>query len=138
VKSAIQKIYKAIAWVVGILLFCCFLFVITQSVQNTVLIQAINKVLAQTEESRYLGEKIPGRSALGNWYQVCDARGNPEGKALFFSIMDNGILIPCLAFTSGDGIDILPLNNHAKAVFKYIPQGVIDMYLRRIEKEVLP
>ncbi|MDR2194855.1 MAG: hypothetical protein LBP19_10425 [Treponema sp.] len=130
------------AWIAGLLLCIWLLFFFTQSVQNDALIRAVNKTLAHTEDERRLDKEILGRTSLGNWYRFTSTSGGFEGKALLFSIIDNGILISCLAFVPETGevagkIEILPLSNHARAVFNAIHQGVINIYRMRIEKERL-
>jgi hypothetical protein len=131
------------AWIAGLLLCLWLLFFLTRSVQNDALIQAVNKTLAQTEDTRRLDKEVLGRTSLGTWYRFTGTSGGFEGKALLFSIIDNGILVSCLAFIPGTGetadkIGVLPLSNHARAVFNGIHRGVIDTYIRRIEKEMLP
>lgn len=132
-----------LAWIVGALFVGWLLFFFTRSIQSDVFIQAVNKTLTQAEDTRRVEKDILGRTSLGNWHRFVGANGEVEGKALLFSIFDNGILVPCIAFVPVGGenagkIEILPLNNHARAVFPYIHQGEIDIYCRRIEKEILP
>ncbi|MDR0374922.1 MAG: hypothetical protein LBH85_04285 [Treponema sp.] len=132
-----------LAWIAGSLLAGWLLFFFTRSLQSDVFIQAVNKTLMQAEDTRRVEKNMLGRTSLGNWHRFVDADGQVEGNALLFSIFDNGILVPCIAFVPITGenagkIEILPLNNHARAVFPYIHQGEIDIYRRRIEKEVLP
>ncbi|MDR0556836.1 MAG: hypothetical protein LBG43_03050 [Treponema sp.] len=133
----------ALAWIAGILLFGWLLFFLTRSLQVNVFIQAVNKTLAQAEDARHVEKEILGKTSLGNWRRFVGATGEVEGNALLFSMFDNGILILCIAFVPATGenagkVEILPLNNHARAVFPYIHQGEIDIYRRRIEKELLP
>jgi hypothetical protein len=139
----VKNIGIVCAWIAGLLLCIWLLFFLTRSVQNDTLIRAINKTLAQTEDARRLDKGFLGRTSLGNWYRFTGTSGEFEGKAFLFSIIDNGILVSCLAFVPDIGeaagkIELLPLSNHGRAVFGAIHHGVIDIYLRRIEKEMLP
>ncbi|MDR1220315.1 MAG: hypothetical protein LBK73_12005 [Treponema sp.] len=132
-----------LAWIAGTLFVGWLLFFSTRSLQSDMFIQAVNKTLTQAEDVRRVEKELLGRTSLGNWYRFVGANGEVEGNALLFSMFDNGILVPCIAFVSIAGenagkIEILPLNNHARAVFPYIHQGEIDIYRRRIEKEILP
>jgi hypothetical protein len=132
-----------LAWIAGSLFFGWLLFFLTRSLQGDMFIQAVNKTLSQTEETRRVEKNLLGRTSLGNWHRFVGANGEVEGKALLFSIFDNGIMVPCIAFVPAGGenagkIEILPLNNHARAVFPHIHQGELDIYRRRIEKEILP
>jgi hypothetical protein len=49
--------------------------------------------------------------------------------------MRDGILVLCGAQVSPDGkvVEIVPVSDHAKQVFKDIPEGIIKTYVRRIE-----
>jgi hypothetical protein len=125
------------AWIMGLILAGWLLFFLTRHIQTNTLARAVNKTLAQTEEVRRLELEPLGGNSLGTWFPVVGAEESGGGdRALLFSIIDNGIFAPCVAFVLNDGaIEILPLNNHAKAVFPRIPGGVIDMYRKRIEQE---
>jgi hypothetical protein len=132
-----------LAWIVGALLVGWVLFFFTRSLQGDVFIRAVNKTLTQAEDTRRVESDLLGRTSLGVWYRFVGVNGEVEGKALLFTIFDNGILVPCIAFVPIAGenagkIEILPLNNHARAVFPHIHQGELDIYRRRIEKDILP
>jgi hypothetical protein len=49
--------------------------------------------------------------------------------------MRDGILIPCGAEITEDGrvSGIIPLSSHARKTMSHIPQGVINVYIQRIE-----
>jgi hypothetical protein len=49
--------------------------------------------------------------------------------------MKDGILVPCGAEVAGNGTvtEIIPLGSHAGQAMPQIPQGLINVYIRRIE-----
>jgi hypothetical protein len=120
------------AWIAGILLLGWLLFFFTTPLRNNALIQSVNRALSQTEETRRLERLLPkSASGLGNWYTVSGS----ENKAIVFSIMNDGMLIPCIAFVGSEKVEIVPLDGHAQSVFKRLPEGTINLYKQRIEKE---
>lgn len=126
-----KQIGIAVAWIAGLVLAGGLLFFFTQSTQNDIFVENVNKVLAQSGSTRQLGKTVAARTPLGAWYPI----ENSADRAFVFSIMHNGIFVPCIAFTSGGKeIEIFPLNNHAETVFPDIPKGVINVYSKRIEK----
>jgi hypothetical protein len=68
---------------------------------------------------------------MGFWYRI------HESESLFFVfvVMRDGILVPCGAEVNKDGkaVDIVPIGSHARQVIKRIPQGVVKVYIDRIE-----
>jgi hypothetical protein len=68
---------------------------------------------------------------LGCWYRV----SGTDSLFFVFSIMRGGILVPCGAEISANGklVEVIPLGGHARQVMSQIPQGMIQVYVRRIE-----
>lgn len=128
-----------IGWIAGILLIGWLLFFFTQPLRGEALLRVANNALHSEEGQplNELGQPLTGvRSGLGVWYTVNGAQ-NGEKRALVFPIMNEGISVPCAAFVSESGnVEIVPLNTHAKAVLEHLPHGVIELYTRRIAKEL--
>ncbi|MHB9291522.1 hypothetical protein Holit_00599 [Hollandina sp. SP2] len=128
-----------IGWIAGILLVGGGLWFFTQSLRTTLLLQTVNQVLETVQDPRRLEGLIPGQASWGrlpwgNWYTLVDS----EDRVLVFSLMSNGIFIPCMAVvSSGTGKvvedTILPLTSHPEQTLKQIPRGLIKTYIRRIE-----
>jgi hypothetical protein len=127
------------AWIAGIILFGWFLLFFTQSVRNDRLMRSVNTVLSLSGDTRQLERSTSktrenlGINKFGIWYTVADS----DERVIVFTIMNDGISIPCIAIIDNDnGIEILPLNSYAKSVYEDIPKGRLDIYIRRIEKEI--
>jgi hypothetical protein len=128
-----------IGWIAGILAVGGGMWFYTQPLRSTILLQTVNQVLETVQDSRRLEERIPpsvswGQIPWGNWYTLADS----EDRALVFSVMNQGIFIPCMAVVSAStgkvvGDTILPLTNQPEQTLKQIPRGIITSYIRRIE-----
>ncbi len=127
------------AWIAALILAGWLLFFFTDTIQNNTLVDSANRVLEQAGDVRRLERRTLGRNSLGTWHRVVGgarAESGRAGQALIFSIMDNGIFVPCIAFVDvGGEVNLFPLNSHAREVFPRIPEGVVDVYLKRIAKE---
>ncbi|MDR2632686.1 MAG: hypothetical protein LBC51_03570 [Treponema sp.] len=127
------------AWILGILLVGWGLWFFTQSQRTRVLRQTVNQVLETAQDSRRLDDLIQqplswGHIPWGNWYTLTGS----QDRVLVFSLMSNGIFIPCMAVVSsgtGKVVDgtILPLTSHPEQTLKQIPPGLINIYIQRIE-----
>ncbi|MDR0785920.1 MAG: hypothetical protein LBE74_08615 [Treponema sp.] len=120
------------AWIASVLLVGWFLFFFTQPVRNEILRRSINRLLIENGESGRLLVFPTRVSATGVWWTVSDT----DERAVMFAIMDGGVPVPCIAFVNGADIEVKPLNNYAKTVYKRLSKGFIDIYIRRIEKEI--
>jgi hypothetical protein len=128
-----------IGWIAGILMAGGGVWFFTQSMRSTILLQTVNQVLETVQDSRRLEGRIPhtvswGRIPWGTWYTLADS----EDRALVFSMLNQGIFIPCMAVVSastGKVVDdkIFPLTSQPEQTLKQIPQGIIKSYIRRIE-----
>ncbi|MDR1031306.1 MAG: hypothetical protein LBL76_10610 [Treponema sp.] len=128
-----------IGWIAGILVAGGGVWFYTQPLRSTILLQTVNQVLESIQDSRRLEELIPhpvswGRIPWGSWYTLVDS----EDRAVVFSVMNQGIFIPCMAVVSastGKVVDdtILPLTKQPEQTLKQIPRGIITSYIRRIE-----
>jgi hypothetical protein len=120
------------AWIAGILLIGWLLFFFTQPARNEALRRSINRLLIENGDSDRLLVATTGVSAAGVWWTVSDT----DERAVMFAVMAGGIPVPYIAFVNGVDIEVKPLNNYAKTVYRHLSRGFIDIYIRRIEKEI--
>ena len=126
------------AWIVLIVLLGGALWFFTQSLHYSRLLRSVNIALESVGDTRRL-ERIPSNLAkhnsLGFWYYA----GSSQNRAFVFSIMDHGILQPCLAWVSPEGrvIEFFFLQHNAREATRF-SQGIINVYKQRIEQSVLP
>jgi len=122
-------------WFAGLLLAASLAWSLSFPYRSHSLMKSINNALHAAGDTRILASQLPGRytrpAPMGFWYKVY------ESDSLFFVfvIMNEGILVPCGVEINTDGkaVGIVPLGGHARQVIGRIPQGVIQVYLRRIE-----
>jgi hypothetical protein len=128
------------AWIAGLCLAGGLAWFLTQPLRSGLIITTVNRTLERNGENRRLDAQISpwGKSGaafqLGNWYTLKD--GN--GRAVIFSIMNDGILAPYLAFIPSGGPGqamepFVPLSAHADRLLGRLPQGILQTYARRVE-----
>jgi len=133
--SALKDRAVFAGWIAALILIAALLWSFSFPFRADCLMRAANKVLISMEDHRHLAAPVlrppAGPAPLGCWYRLY------ESNSLFFvfAIMREGILVPCGAEISDEGkiVEIIPLGNHARQVMNQIPQGLIQVYVRRIE-----
>jgi len=124
-----------IGWFVGLLLSASLVWSLSFSYRTRFLMRSVNIALDAAGDSRLLVSHLPGRFSkpvpMGSLYRLF----NSDSLFFVFVVMNEGILVPCGVEINKDGkaVDIVPLGSHARQVIGRIPQGVIQVYLRRIE-----
>jgi hypothetical protein len=123
-----------LGWVAGLAIICVMLWSFTYSFRATCLMRSTNKVLISMIDERRLIAPLrrpPASPApLGCWYSM----HNSNSLFFVFTIMREGILVPCGAEISEKGeVTIIPLGSHARQLFERIPQSIIQVYIHRIE-----
>jgi hypothetical protein len=133
--SALKDRAVFAGWVAALTLIASLLWSLSFPFRADCLMRATNKILISMEDNRHLDEPllrpVTEPAPLGCWYRLYQS-----GSFFFvFTIMREGILVPCGAEISEQGkiIEIIPLGNHARQVIDQIPQGLIQVYVRRIE-----
>ena len=124
-----------LGWFAGLLLAVSLAWSFSFSYRSASLMRSVNKALEAAGDTRALFSPLPRGGTrpmpMGFWYRLY------ESNSLFFIfvIMNEGILVPCGVEINEDGkaVDIVPLGSHARQLIGRIPQGVIQVYLRRIE-----
>ena len=133
--SVLKDRLLLLGWIIGLALAAVLLWSLTFQFRSVCLMRSTNRVLASQEDLRSLSAPLPQPFAspvpLGCWYSIEDS------SSLFFvfAILRDGILVPCGVEISerGEVTDLIPLGSHARKVIGRIPQGLIQVYLRRIE-----
>jgi hypothetical protein len=114
------------------------LWFFTQNLRYSRLLKSVNLALESVGDARRL-ERIPPNLAkhnsLGFWYY----EESSQTRVFVFSIMDDGILHPCLAWVSPEGsvIDLFFLQRTLRDATRFT-QGIVNVYKQRIEQSVLP
>ncbi|MDR2477913.1 MAG: hypothetical protein LBD48_01220 [Treponema sp.] len=122
-------------WIAGLVIIGALVWSLTQPLRTNHMLRAVNKMFAVSGDQRRLAAPRPGLSAgtlpLGRWYSFLESKS----LLLVFTIMRDGILVPCGAQVSPEGIveEIIPLGVHARQVFDRLPNGLVQIYVSRIE-----
>jgi hypothetical protein len=128
-------------WVAGLILIGALSWFLTQNLRDQFLLRSVNRALTQLEESRRFGElNAPiafknlssGAPRIGSWFTV---KGKEGYKVLVFPLIAEGNFLPCAAvINAGNKVEnIVPLGSHAAKFFETLPQGAVQVYIRRIE-----
>jgi hypothetical protein len=129
------------AWITLIVLLGGALWFFTQNLRYSRMLRSVNIVLESAGDTRRLERippDVPKRNSMGFWYY----EEASQNRMLVFSIMDDGILQPCLAWVSPEGsvIEVFFLRRDAYDVrgATRFSQGIINVYKQRIEQSALP
>ncbi|MDR0599207.1 MAG: hypothetical protein LBG84_03880 [Treponema sp.] len=122
------------AWIGGTLLIGGLLGSFTRSYRLGLLAGEVNKVLAESGDTRRIAAKplSAGPAALGGWF----ALDGSEGQAYVFTITRGGSFAACAALMdSGGRVDaVVPLSGHAAQLSPELPPPVYRFYVNRVEK----
>jgi hypothetical protein len=124
-----------LGWIAGLALAGILLWSLTQTVRTQFLLRTVNRALVMLGDERRLSGPLARPSArpvpMGSWYSLLAS----DSVMFVFTVMRDGIQVPCGALVSKEGrvTDILPLSSHARQVLGRIPPGVMRIYIRRIE-----
>jgi hypothetical protein len=127
-----------LGWIAGLVLVISLIWSFSFPYRATRLMRSANRALAAIEDKRQISAILPRQHArpalLGCWYSL------KESDSIFyiFVIMREGVFVPCGVEINKDGkaVDIVPLGGHARQVFIRIPQGLVQVYIQRIESIV--
>jgi hypothetical protein len=124
-------------WIAGLVLIGGAAWFFTQPVREKMLMNSVNRILAQEKGARLLSAPLAApRSSglavpLGSWYGL-----ENSGDVFFvFALMRDGPLALWGARVSPGGKveELLPLSGHARQIFADLPQGMLLTYIHRIE-----
>jgi hypothetical protein len=121
-------------WITGFLILISITWIFTQNIQTFYLLRTVNNVLINNNDSRrvysYIPEKTAKKGLLGYWYSM----SNPADQMFVFTVFQDGILVPFGAVVSSGVVEeIIPLSAHAEKIFDNLPQGILQMYINKIE-----
>jgi hypothetical protein len=127
-----------LGWIAGLVLVASLLWSFSFSFRAACLMKGTNKTLTAMGDKRRLSAPLSNPYAMpvpmGCWYSLSES-----GSLFFvFTIMREGILVPCGAEISQEGkvVEIIPLGNHARQVMDRMPRTLIQIYINRIESAV--
>jgi len=136
--AALKDIMIFLAWIASILIIAGLLWFLTQPLRNRLMIRAVNRVLEQSGDSRWLVQpaspEMGGSLLLGSWFTMTN-ESQPENKVIIFPFIGEGTFFPCAAVVTPDGKveEFIPLNSHGEKILKRISPGILRIYTRRIE-----
>jgi hypothetical protein len=122
-------------WLTGLLLAASLVWSLSFPYRAGSLMRSVNKALEAAGDERIISSPLPREgtrsSPMGFWYKLYKS----DSFFYVFVIMNEGILVPCGVEVNSDGkaAAIVPLGSHARQLIGRIPQGVIQVYLHRIE-----
>ena len=122
-------------WIAALVLIAALIWSFGFHFRSMSLMHSTNKTLVLMDDARRLSAPLirhaTGMDPLGCWYSLAES----DSIFFVFTIMREGILVPCGAEISKSGkvVQIIPLGSHAQQVMEKIPQGLIQVYIRRIE-----
>ncbi|MDR1867299.1 MAG: OmpA family protein [Treponema sp.] len=132
-KNILEDIGIGSLWIALILAAGVFAWGMTRSVHAESLQKAVNTVVGNlVEVGDTLSYPDSPQSNLGTWY----AGTQPEEKVLVFSILYEGMSIPCVAQISEEGTRVIPVSSSTQETLKRIQPRVINDYVSRIEASV--
>ena len=139
------------AWIAALLIVAAVFWVLTQPVRTRILINAVNKVLEQSGDSRRLeaasSHRGSGFLGMSSWFTITSPQTQEAGDteempgvsgrtmAVVFSFIGEGNFFPCAAVINHDGkvVEFIPLNSQGERIIKRISPGILNIYARRVE-----
>ena len=134
-----------VGWISGLILLAGLFWFLTQPVRTSIMIRAVNKVLAQSGDIRRLGEaQSRGSLGMGTWFTMEELPNQTDtgreklakgSRAYVFAFIGEGFFFPCAAVVSpgGNVEEFIPLSDHGKRMIKRVSPGIIKIYSLRIE-----
>jgi hypothetical protein len=120
-------------WIAGLVVAFALVWILCRPLLSAYLMASANQSLQGKMPRLSAPAQLATDKAmpLGMWYSL----ENSKDMVFIFTIIQEGILIPCGARISSDGkvAELFPVGRHAQAVWDAIPANVAGMYARRIE-----
>jgi hypothetical protein len=141
----VKNIAVCAGWIAGLVLAGWLLFFFTAGPRDAALMRRVNRILsARGEDFRLSGryEHRARRLPLGTFFvsvpeEFVDSPDAESGLSfLVFPLISGGASLTCGALidTEGRVERIIPLGTHSEQAFERLPQGILDLYIRRIEE----
>ena len=128
------------AWIASMLLIISLCWFLTRSLRVNLLQSSVNRVFIENGDTRRIlrpdprdtSVQLPSQIGKGMWFSMND--GN---RVLVFSLIADGIFIPCAAIVDNEGKlqELIPLTSSGNKMLNRISPGIINLYARRIEGE---
>jgi hypothetical protein len=130
----IKNIAVCAGWIAGLVLAGWLLFFFTAGPRDTALMRQVNRILTMQGEDFRLSaryERHSRRLPLGTFFVR-----ESGGVFLVFPLISGGVSLTCGALidTEGRVERIIPLGTHSAQAFERLSQGILDLYIRRIEE----
>jgi len=124
-------------WVLGIIIIICVFWQLTQGLQSNYLLRTVNNALFSMNDDRRVSASLPynGKDApFGYWYSMYMS----DNRFFVFPAVYDGIFLPLGAIVNKENTvdEIIPLSAHAVQVFNKLPASMLQMYAKRIEKQL--
>ena len=129
----IRDIMIFMAWIAGIVCIGCLCWILTGPFRAGLLQQAVNKILTETDvRFRLESPAVVNSRSPGTWYETSEG-----SLVLVFSIMADGIFMPCAAVVNSMGMvdELIPLTAGSRKMLDRISPGLIRLHIRRIQGE---
>ena len=124
-------------WIGSCVLVAGLLWFLTQPLRTRVLVQAANRVIARTGETRRLAAPAGRFSDFGTWFTLVEVPGNTavEGMAVVFTLMNGTRHFSCAALIRKDGSveTMIPLSEYAERELRVLPETLYALYAGRIK-----
>jgi hypothetical protein len=133
----VKNVAICAGWIVGLVLAGWLLFFFSAGLRDRAMMNRVNRILSAQGEDFSLsspagqrGRRLP----LGTFF-VPSAGG--AAAFLVFPLISGGTSLSCGALINAEGRveRIIPLGTHSEQAFERLPQGILDLYIRRIEGE---
>jgi hypothetical protein len=126
-----------LGWIAGLVIISILIWSFSYPFRAACLMRSTNKVLISMADEKRLAAPLLHPPTvpvpLGCWYRLA----NSNSLFFVFTIMREGILVPCGAEISENGdVLISPLGSHARQLYERIPQNIMQVYIHRIESSV--
>lgn len=126
-----------VGWIIGLIVLGAIAWSFTQTVRDQFLLNAVNRVLYNSGETRRLLQPLSaqpfsdtqGAFVQGVWYST-----NDGSFAFVFAFIAGGTFFPSAAILDSNGNvqEFIPLNNHGKRIINYLPERILQINARRI------
>jgi hypothetical protein len=122
-------------WIFLFLFLITLLWSLSQPLLKHNLLRAVNNILIASNDSRritdFSGKEAGGTNPLGFWYSMHTS----SEKMFVFAVFQDGVLVPLGAIVSDNGkvVEVIPLSAHAVNVMDKLHEGLLQIYITRIE-----